>query len=627
MQIQLPKAEEWNDTENCAMNLRTVHSAGTKMCQPVGLPEVILADAGPATFALDGGDVLSVSDDRHDLFLNGTACGSLPAALVNVLPLGRPGHAVLFTSAGPQWLADGELQAPPPPAASVTLAAQPQADISADVLFAPLKAGDYSRMSGPLAKADARIVEQGISDALKVVEAEAAWRGHMLHQVMMGWRMVDAQGEVVLCGAPAPVGSLPEADTLRFKVQKTDHGLELLAADALTLTPWSIKLAVSPYASAYWRRRVARLEVVAWPASFKVTDTTGVLASPASDSATLSVSFNWQSAAAADAAPCVVASVDNPLAGVNMALGATPLPDSAPWTEPQEALLPSVVYRGGTLTAYAQAAHPGMLFLATAQSPLHAVSGHRVCGGNIRHICAPVGGGGGWNYGRLHLLVFATDGIYSVSVDSRLASATSTCLSGLGVMRSDAVVQTPEAVYAATSAGSLLRIVGSRCRLVPFPSTVSHLAWCDVNSELWAINECGVPFVMDSYGGVALRSNVTVTRVVGQHLVADSFGALRNLRNEIPAEVEVTWAARREIRFRHGVRTAMWKIDAAMAANLRLQLWADGGGTPQRLLELTVNGAINAPVCATVIAPARAYFTARIHGRLTPPARLNSVNL
>lgn len=627
MQIQLPKAEEWNATENCAINLRAMRSAGVQMCEPVGSPATILADAGAATFLLDGGDVLTTSDDRHDIYINGNPLASLTAPLVNVLPLGRRGEAILFTSAGARWLSGGVMQAPTPAAGSVTAeAAESTTALTADVLIPTLR-GEYPRLTEPLRTGDCERVESAVADTFAALAGEAATRGAAVLPMKIAWRMIDAQGAIVAACAPQIIGRIRCSDTLKFKVERTDAGLAMVTAASLTVTPWRLHIAAGRSEHDFWRKKVAKMEIVAWPMRLSLQNVGGVLSGAQGNTATLNVSFIPEVEEIADAAPVVIAAIDNPLNGTDMLLNINDSGNETTWQMPADALLPSAVYRGGTVTAYAQASEPGVLTVASGREPLVPVSRHQICGGDIVHICAPVGGGGGWNYGRLHLLVFATDGIFSVSIDSRLQAASSTYVSCFGVTRGDAVAVTPEAVYAATVTGSLLRIVGSRCHNVPFPCRADMLAWCDSRAELWVINEYGIPFVMDSRGGTSLRTDVAADRAVGQYLLVDTFGALRTVREEEPVAVEVTWACRREDRFRKSLRQALWKIDAERAANLKLQLFADSGGTPQRLLELTVNGAINAPIAASVIAPARAYFTACLRGTLTPPARLNSITL
>lgn len=627
MQIQLPKAGEWHSTENCAVNLRSVQSAGVKMCEPVGVPDTVLDDAGAAAYLLDGGGVLSVSDDRHDVFVNGIPAGSLPAPLINVLPLGRPGEAALFTDSGVHWLAAGKVQAPPPSAGNVTLGvAEVAGKLSATVLLSPLT-GSYERLTGPINESDAEAVKRALADAMSAIAADAAKQGAFVNKVKVAWRMVDAAGQIVASGAPTFMGEDTCDDLLKFQMQSNGRTLSPSTAANLTAKPWRLQVAVARHADDFWRNKVARMELIAWPVTTEFANVGGMLYSSGGDTANLNVSYYAHTVEVPDGEPVVIADIDHPLNGVNITVRAEAAGIPASHGGLGEPLRPAAVYRGGTLTAYALADEPGVMVLASGREPLIPVSRHQICGGDIVQICAPVGGGGGWNYGRLHLLVFATDGIFSVSVDGKLRSATSTYVSYFGVTRADAVVLTPEAVYAATETGSLLRIVGSRCHTVPFPSGVSMLAWCEPRAELWAVNEYGVPFVMDSDFRVSMRSDVAVECVVGQHMIIDTFGALRTLRREIPAPCTVTWACRRGQNFRKSLRNAVWKIDAERASNLRLQLFADGGGTPQRLLELCVNGAINAPISARVISPSRAYFTARIHGSVTPPARLNSVSL
>lgn len=627
MKITLPSAAEWSGAENCAINLRSVRSAGVKMCEPVGMPAVVLAQAGASTFLLDGDDILSVTDDRHDLCLNGQPIGALANALVNVLPLGIPGEAVLFTADGPQWISGGNLQPALAESCGGVIPAKGAegGGMTSDILLPDLR-GNYARLSGVLDDDDTLRVVNACNDSLALLMARAEDAGMFAQPVRVACRMVDADGHVLWAGTPVELGTPQGAGTHTFRLTQADGVLSMAAAAAITLNPWPLRIEVKRSNSAYWRGRVAALEVVAWPARHTLVNR-GCVLSHSGDVISLHATMELDSDTRVPGAPRIVARVNKPLDGVNINLTADFAGEETDWNDSTSLLTPSVVYRGGTLTAYADASRPGMLMLAHGDDPLSIKSEHKICGGNIVQICAPVGGGGGWNYGRLHLLAFATDGIYSVSVDSKLLNATSTCVNYFGVPSSEAVAVTPTAVYVANQIGQLLRIVGSRCSMVPFPSEVARLAWNGDRAELWAINPMGAAFVMDADGGVALRSNVYVDRVVGQRMIVDTFGALRTLRVEEPQPVNVNWTCRREDRFRNRVRLARWKIDAAKASNLMLRLWADNGGASQRLLELKVDGIINAPISASVICPTRAYFTAQIHGTLTPPARLNSLEI
>lgn len=628
MKIELPKAADWSGTENCAINLRSVSSAGVKMCEPVGMPDVVLNDAGAATYLLDHDDVMSVSDDRHDVYVNEQLLGSLTAPLINVLPLGTRGEAILFGADGVRMLSQGALQdvTPTLPDSALSPGASDH-DIAADVLIGTLT-GSYPRASEMLDDTDSARVTAALNDTLAALTGQANSAGLFTQPIQVAWRMVDDQGRVVASGTPTTIGEIQCNTTLVFKMQRDGEALVMAIAPTMSLTPWALHVSVERHAAAFWRNKAAALEVVAWPSSVSLKQRGYVLARNSTGSIDLTASTRMEIDYGTTLAPRLVARIEHPLEGVDCDVVADFEGPECEWYDFSEAVMkPTALYRGGSIVAYAEASNPGMLQLASIYNPLQIKGLHKICGGNILHICAPVGGGGGWNYGRLHLLVFATDGIYSVSVDSKLTAATSTCVNYVGISSGDAVAATPECVYVATSLGQLLRIVGARCHMVAFPSEVAHLAWNGDRAELWAINDYGAAFVMDADSRVALRSNVYVERVVGQCLIVDQFGALRTLRRETPVEVDVNWICRREDTFGKQQRRAVWKIDAHHASALTLRLRADNGGTSQRLLELRIDGSINAPVSARIISPRRAYFTAQIQGKVMPPAHFNSLDI
>lgn len=635
MKIDLPKAGEWSPAENYAENLRSAIVAGEKVCMPVGSPETILPDAGLVTTALTGGDILAAGDDRHDLMLNGKPCGSLGAPLVGVLPGGEPGEALLFTTSGPEWLASGALQGAAPAAENVTLRlAAGRVTLSAEVI-PPQLAGDYPRLSAPLKAADAEAMARAVDEALTSVNAQARIRGMWVQPAWVGWQMVDSAGRVLARGVPELFGSLQGDDALTFRARHENSSFAIDNSATFSADAYSLTLSVGRSESEFWRTKVAAIEIVAWPDLGELTGVTGAFAEISSAESTLNLTPVMRLRERTDTEPRVVARLDSPLLGVNVNLYLKDISecfwpdDGEGGQEETEAIIPSAVYSGGTLTAYGLARKPGVLSLAPGDDPLRIAASRRVSRGRILRICAPAGGGGGWNYGRHHLLVFATDGIYSVSVDSSLRSITSSIVYHEGITRADAVVLTPDCVCAASASGRILRLRGSRVGIIQSPFGAKALGWNAARGELWLITSAGAPMVIDSEGGASLRTDIAVERFIEPAMAVDSAGALRNLGAELPVRMHVGWRRRatERLQIRKRQRRALWRLDTERATDLSLRLLADGGGAPQRLLELTVNGPVNAPVVASVLAPVRSYFTAVIRGYLLPPARLHSVEL
>lgn len=272
----------------------------------------------------------------------------------------------------------------------------------------------------------------------------------------------------------------------------------------------------------------------------------------------------------------------------------------------------------------------GTLLCARSGSPLTPLSAHRVCSGIIRRITPAVGSSGGWNYGRQHLTLWGTEGIYALSVDRSLLTVGCSLLHRSGVARADAVAVTPDSCRAALSSGRLLAIAGARASCVDVPIVPVAAGWCAARRELWLAAADGSVAVLTASGGFYRREPLKITGFCCNDdgllhaLTAD--GRLVDCSAEKPAvDTTVAWSAT----VRHTVwpmAMAEWHLDAA-SADITLALDAGNGGASTLLSALSVAGQINAPLVARVYSPRRHFLTARIAGILTAPARLRRLAL
>lgn len=629
LDFTLPKAHRWDAAENYAENLR-VSPAG--VCSPVGLPGTLLPDAGERTFLLPSGSVLSVGDDFHEVCLDGVPVGGLGAPLEEVMGVGD--DTVLFTSAGPEWMSGGELQGT---AArrfrSVSLTAEPVGrHLSVDVVL-PALAGSYPRSVSPLADDDCRAAARAFGESMELLRQKARAAGEFVQPLWAAWRMVGDSGRVLACGAPERFGELQGASPLVFTALRSASGLQVSRPASLAVDLYAMHLRVPRDDSDFWRAAVRRLEVVVWTPLEELLGMTGAVVEKNSQEVAVNVTPSLRERGLREVEPQVVWSVDFPLEGVDVRVDLSGLwaPTLFEEGDPLSAAAPavSVAYASGSFTAFGLIDAPGVLALSRSDDPLNVVARHKVCAGRILRICSPMGNAGGWNYARQHLLVFATDGIFSVSVDSSLSRATSSLLLGAAVAPvRDCVAVSGSAVYAVLAGGEVVCLTGARCSRLRLPMAVSGVGWCAPMSELWCRTSSGVAFTLDSGGGMSLRTDLAVRRFVGGGLLVDGAGALRDCTRELPAAVCVAWR-RRFLRGRPAVAAGLmeWMIDARRVSQLRLALLVDGGGAPQRLVEVEVNGAVNSPLRVPVRLPARPWLGFSLRGWLTPPARLSAVTL
>lgn len=622
--MQLPEATEWDVAGNYAENLRPAVIAGREGCVPTGRARTVLADAGARTEALSGGSMLTVGADGRALALDGRAAGTLGADFRAVLADGD--GAIVFTAGGGrEWVSGGSLQGAAPGAPDVTLAATaPGQRLTAEVTpVSPLK-GTYNRMTEPLQAVDRAAMVAPVEAALRSVRTQALLRGMLTQPAWVGWQMRDTGGRIVARGEPQRFGALQGDAPLQFRAPKSGTTFSPTGSATLAVEAYGLTVSVGRSDSAFWRGRVRELEVVMWADCMRVSGTTGRLTELDAAASTLTVTPQLEETAR-EGAGVVAARIERPLEGVAMTLFLSDAGAGVEAAAGEEPFTPVAVYAGGSIVAYALEDVRGGIGIARSDDPLRLTARARVSRGEIVRICAPVGSGGGWNYARHHLLVFATDGIYAVSVDSGLTRISSTAVCGEGIARADAVAVAPAAVYAATSRGSLLSLTGTRVRAVASPLTPVAVVWSAPFGELWVMNADGRLAALTASGRASMRTLFRAVRFVEPAMAVGISGTLLDLADEEAAVMPIVW--RRRVPDASGAleRRVIWTIDTARAAGLTLAVLADGGGTPQRVVELTVNGPVNAPLTARFRAPRRAFLTAAVHGLTAPPSRLVAV--
>lgn len=626
IKIDLPKCGEWDSTENYAKNLRMSRGGG---CVPTGIPAVAVADAGVES-CLIGDRVLSVGDDRHELRLDGVAVGSLGDVFRAVLP--TDDGAIVFTDSGPEWLVGATLHGGAPQTA-VTLRAERGGDLSEQVTLPALK-GQYPRSEGELSAVDVPGVLSAVRETLGHLQTQASGGGARVQPVVAAWRLLDADGRVVARGTPVSLGlGVQGGDTMRFSASHSGNSMTIEGTALMTVATWRLKVDVSASASDFWRERIVRLEVIAADFEDVIRGVGGRFVSVNSSESRLVLSAvtapeeaEAEAMARIESQGRVVAVIENPLGGFSGDIGMDADGAVAAAGVALETLKPTGAWSFGSMTVYAAGDSAGTLLTAQSADPLQPIGREKVCRGRIMSVTTPVGSGGGWNYGRHHLLVFATDGIYGVSVDRTLKVMTSTLLHPYGVGRRDGVVATPQAVYVATDGGLLLRLKGSRAEEVETPFAAVAVTYVGEMRELWLLGADGRIATIDSCGRCTQRTDLTVTGFPIAGYATDRANALRALAREGNEAVVVEWGRNMDAPL-GGVHGVSWRLESAQAIGLRLTLTGDSGGTPQRLLELMVEGTVNAPVSTRFVSPPRLRLSAKLRGGLAYPSRLRSVSV
>lgn len=636
LNFNLPKISDVSLSSNYAVNLRE----RGPVLSPVGTPQTSLPEAGVRNFRLPSGRILSVGDDRHDLMIDGELIGSLSAPFGALLPEG-PGDdcIILTTNSAPEWLIDSQLRGKFTPLKSeITLEATQE--ITSDHAVEALKlSGNYQRGSGQLTAPDLAKAYQVIESAMLTAESRAAGSGRRVQPVWMAWQILDAGGKVISRSEPMLIqatGGFQGNKSVEMILTRKDGKFTECSSGTLRMTSYAVRIQI-PRSSDSWRRqRAARIEILASePLSF-INGAIGAFNQIDSASSMLYISPLGGDEASLNAlkertrnafsrSARVIARIDNPLEGVEMTLGVSALDDSAAWTSSIGEPNAVCAYRGGSAVVYADAYRTGILLAAPSLSPLSPVGSAKVSAGKIHEIMAPAGNSGGWNYGRYHLLVFADDGVYAVSIDRSLQTISSQQIHGCGVSGPESVARAFDAIYFADSRGELLKLKGSKIESISLPFAVSSVGFSSAHSELWITSPGARHTATIALPSMkcTLRTDLHATRFESDGLAVDSAGALRDLHREAERNCLVEWMRRIETDFKSGEIT--WQIDSAMVQGLDLTLAADGGGAPQRVNQLIVSGRINAPLRAKIYSPQRPYLSVSFRGVVAPESRFRQI--
>ncbi len=624
--ISLPSIFVWHDAENYAINLRASHLG----LRPVGRPEVLLEAAGARNFRLPNGRILSVSADGHELFIDGASIGSLSSPFGAILPTDRA-TMVLTSSGRAEWIVQDQLRGPLNIGAEVELAVCNTQIMTTSLAGFKLK-HSYVR-EAPLQPSDCRLLTEHLTYTFRDLENSASAECKRLMPVWIAWQMRDHSGRVIARGEPMFLqgrDGFVGCEGLTVRLNESDNALEV-PDTMISAQCYSVGLHIPPATEEWQREQVATIEILATPPLEFLTGVSGgVFLNNGNKALRIrlvggdSDSINGKRERfLRDFYKCarIVAVFDNPLAGLDAIVSAQPIDSNEQWVPKIAEPCALDALRSGSAVVFASAIQPGYVMTAHANCPLSPVNSSRVANGKILRILAPMGSGGGWNFSRQHLLVFAEDAIYSLSVDSSLRRISSSIVHTEGILRPDAVTSTPEAIYAATASGTLLKIKGSRCERIKVPFKALAVGSNSLRGELWVMTP-GFTATIDPNNGMSIRRDINVHAFCDADMAIDTAGRLRSLAEEQSVPTYVEWHRQLSHPLRTGLVT--WLLDAHQSSALTLSILAQGAAPVTSLL---LSGPIDAPIRASFIAAPSPFTTLHISGMLTPPARLHAVDL
>ena len=274
--------------------------------------------------------------------------------------------------------------------------------------------------------------------------------------------------------------------------------------------------------------------------------------------------------------------------------------------------------------------YPGMILTASIDDPLTPVAAVTAVEGAVTAICRPVKSTGALDFTRSRLYLFATSGIYLLSVSSVGGALSSRRIDRHPVMSSGHVAETPSGVVA-VSGNSMLLADGNRVTLLRQGVDYRSIAYNAAYDELLAIRADGSLTARDMTTGEGHSLELRPTALYSDHrLLMTVDGHLLDASRETTvASMPIAWEGElNQFPFSPlAVKGVEWMADSR-DADLRATLrGAMGGDDPLTLLELHAVGAINAPLRARIIAPHRGRLSASIEGTVSPDMRFYGITL
>lgn len=272
--------------------------------------------------------------------------------------------------------------------------------------------------------------------------------------------------------------------------------------------------------------------------------------------------------------------------------------------------------------------YPGMALTADAAHPLRPLGAVAASPGAVRGVVPVMRGATGWDFSRERFILLTADGMHNLAVGhDATPGAPSRIIDG---DFTGAWARRGMALWALTDEGHLVELSSSRAAIVD--RDVTAVGYCAALDELWrvragavTVTNCGIDnseYVRPDLGVAALHQ-------LGSALyVATRSGRLLDASAEdTPASVWVEWSRRARLESR--VRHLEARLDGAGVSG-RLRVLADGGPgltASVPMLTLHIDGDINAPLRARLVAPPRRWVTVNWQGAVGPLFQLEGVTL
>lgn len=277
----------------------------------------------------------------------------------------------------------------------------------------------------------------------------------------------------------------------------------------------------------------------------------------------------------------------------------------------------------------------GGIIVASVSDPFVATGSTVILEGRVSGVTEAVRSRSTWDFGRHHFYLLTTSGIFSLAVGSGLSGLSVARISPLG-SESGAAAVTGKGVMA-IAGGRLVKVSGSAVESAADVDCqgVEMLAYDSARDELWLAGGGEAARVIDGQGRLWDRSVVPMWLYGsgGRVWLTDIAGTLRVTGCDEPEEepsglVKILWEGRMPTGGSRP-RGIVWHLAAGAFGGI-LGLSGDGGtgsAGAEPLLTLRVNGQLNSPVGAVVVAPRRRNLTARLNGAVSFDTRFYGVKI
>lgn len=276
--------------------------------------------------------------------------------------------------------------------------------------------------------------------------------------------------------------------------------------------------------------------------------------------------------------------------------------------------------------------HTGLLMSASLDAPLQPVSSLRCSHSPVAALLPACGSRSSWNSSRGRIYAFCADGVYNITLDSCRRLMSASCVDVRGVTSDRCVADTPIGTMM-LSGGSLVKLSGTRAVTLLDGLDAAGLGWDYCRSRLWLLDRRGNTDLYNPDSGSMCRVLTPVcaetVHSVGTKLIFDT-GTCVLEPCDVTEEVRpVAWQGNVAVHGRLRVAAVEIGVTASyFSGHMRVTGhngdYALGGAV---LMSAAVEGVLQSPVAARIIAPVMRYVAVEVSGETSGDFCIRYINL